>query len=512
MANAIGKASLILNTATGKLASGLDSAYAMIAGFKNRIQGAFSSFSLGGLGKLAAVGAGIFGLSKAVESIQSLAEVGKTAERLGVATENLMGLSQAAKEAGVNSEEFVNLLGKVQAKAGEGSADTAAALTLLGTSVVELRKLAPDEQFLRIADGIAKIQNPSQQAALATKLFKESGVKLLPVLRQGSDALRAFIAEQQRLGIALSGVDIAKAMRADESLERLSKTWRGTWQKIIITTAPAMETIGNAFSRILEKLSPVFDWISRAFTAVLDVAIPVFEAVVSALSEVVKGVASWATATLGFAGEWPSIEKVIVGALRAIGIAGAYAWDVFKIGLGAVAFALAHVMVGLNLLTKGIRELIGLLSHLPSGFGGDTFTKAYEEVKSFAADIDRNAMEMRQWGREQMNRSLDQSADQVRRFFDKLAEKPKEVAKQAMKAIGDIAAQPFKYQGTEAALVGRKEEYTARVRFEMQSQTAAQKEAEERRKQSGIQAAMLGELQKFNGKNFGGGGVQLGIV
>ena len=61
--------------------------------------------------------------------------------------------------------------------------------------------LLPEEQFRRIADRIAAIENPTERAAAAVKIFGRNGTELMPMLLQGADGIAKWEARARALGI-----------------------------------------------------------------------------------------------------------------------------------------------------------------------------------------------------------------------------------------------------------------------------------------------------------------------
>ena len=85
-------------------------------------------------------------------------QTAKFARSIGIQTENLMGLRHAGELAGVGQAKLDQSLQQMVRRVGEASSGTGSAvkaLDTLGLSANELARLAPDEQFTRIAEQIA---------------------------------------------------------------------------------------------------------------------------------------------------------------------------------------------------------------------------------------------------------------------------------------------------------------------------------------------------------------------
>lgn len=120
----------------------------------------------------------------------------------GASVEVLAGFKLAADNAG-SSLEGVGTGLKFLSK---HIADSDQMLAKLGITAKD-----PTEAMIQLADVFAGIDAPSQKAALAMQLFGRSGLDLLPMLSEGSDALR----EQIRQGTELSHVTSDMADQSD---------------------------------------------------------------------------------------------------------------------------------------------------------------------------------------------------------------------------------------------------------------------------------------------------------
>ena len=184
--------------------------------------------SLAGVGKTVAVGMGLVAAAAGLgaHAIMGMVEandaVGDSAQRLNLSVDAFLGLRYAAKKSGAEIEDldsgmetFVVNLGK--AKAGTGK--LAGFLKEVSPALLKQVKAttSTEEATLLMADAIAKVQDPTKRAALATAAFGGAGLKLAPLLARGSsgvkDLMGSFIrlAGSQESAVAQSG-DLADLM------------------------------------------------------------------------------------------------------------------------------------------------------------------------------------------------------------------------------------------------------------------------------------------------------------
>ena len=167
--------------------------------------------------------------------------VAKVSSQLGISVSSLQAFELAAKKGGVESEALFKGLQKMNrsiSEAGMGLTTPIRGLDLMGVTLQELQRLSPDDQFMRIADGIKGITNPADQAAAAFAIFGRSGVELLPTLKQGSAGLEEFKNRAAELGLNLSQQEAANVEAFNDSLTDLGAMIKGALQQAVVGIAP----------------------------------------------------------------------------------------------------------------------------------------------------------------------------------------------------------------------------------------------------------------------------------
>jgi len=187
------------------------------------------------------------------KSMGAIDVTAKLADRLQTTTEGLVGLQHAANLAGVGHEMFnksmeifVRRLG--EAKGGTGELATAA--ERLGLNVDALSKMDPSEAFLQLSDTIKEMPTAAEKAAAAYQLFGRAGIQLVNTLDQGSEALRAQMAEAEKLGMTYSRVDAAKVEQANDAMTRLQGVGTAIFNQFAIQLAPIIEALATKFMEL----------------------------------------------------------------------------------------------------------------------------------------------------------------------------------------------------------------------------------------------------------------------
>lgn len=154
----------------------------------------------------------------------------KNSQRLGVSVERLSSYSTMIKKADSNREEFARGLAAMTARmrdAQNGSAEAARTFDDLGVEFEDaegnLRNV--DDVLRDVADRFAVTEDGATKTALAGKLLgEELGVKLIPLLNGGSQAMSEMAEESRQLGIVWSKADAAAAAELKDNVEDLKAT------------------------------------------------------------------------------------------------------------------------------------------------------------------------------------------------------------------------------------------------------------------------------------------------
>ncbi len=186
-----------------------------------------------------------FSVGIAVNFVKSAAEaadaLGKTADKLGISTERLTAFQLAAADAGVETGALNKILVDAQRRLGDAANGTGEALKTLqffGFNIRELQRLSPDELFLKYADAINTLKNRSDQFSAAQSLFGKSIQESFALIAAGRPAIEDAAATVDRLGLALTRVDIKKIQEANDKLGLLAKVTHAIGQQLAAAIAP----------------------------------------------------------------------------------------------------------------------------------------------------------------------------------------------------------------------------------------------------------------------------------
>ena len=242
-------------------------------------------------------------------SAQLGANLVETSRQLGVTTEQLQLFGRVAEGDGVAIRDFENSLRQLNRRLGEsalGEGEYIEAFERLGIALRDAsgQTRGTIDVFLEAADAIAELPTAADRAIAAYELFGRQGIRLLPILQGGREALEAQADSFREFG--LISQEQAVTLKALEQ----SYTDTGT----IIRTAVAGITADNA---------DLFDSFNRIARAVGPAA---FEGIVGALQSlrqnlvVVRAGASLATfAFLRWAGVFRVLQASAIGLAATLG-------------------------------------------------------------------------------------------------------------------------------------------------------------------------------------------------
>jgi hypothetical protein len=177
------------------------------------------------------------------ESIEKLDRVAKLSRVFDVPTETLQRLGGVAQLSGGNIDDVAKALGKMSKAAFTAKQDggaLVAAFDAVGVSLQDLNHMETQELFIKIADGLNKIENPVTRAGIGMQIFGKGFITIAPMIAEGGAAI-------QKLA---STMNIASE-EAVMSSEKISDTFK----QLQITVQGLMGTFAVAANPIIQFAS-----------------------------------------------------------------------------------------------------------------------------------------------------------------------------------------------------------------------------------------------------------------
>ena len=313
--------------AEDKTSKGLSSAEQALMRFGTKI-------GIVGAGMAAFSAAALTGITSLVKGFADTGDVlGDAMGQTGFTGEFLQSLKFGAADVGVTFENLRGSISKAQktlAEAAAGSKTATKRLTDLGLSTKELMALTPDQQFLAMADAIAKIEDPAQRAKAAMDIFGKSGARLLPMLIMGAQGLSDQFQSLKDRGLILSEADIQLAGKADAAFLLFSTTLRQISDLIGAAFAPAfieimkvVQSAAEAVAKFINNNRTLFVWVGGGIVVIgaLGLALMALGAVCIGASLATTGLTMAMAAAGAVAAFLTSPLFIITAAITACGIA-----------------------------------------------------------------------------------------------------------------------------------------------------------------------------------------------
>lgn len=218
-------------------------------------------------------GAALVGISRFVSRVAEAAgKIQDTADALGVSTDSLQAWGVMAGRAGVNQDTFNTALDRFAKNLGEAQLKGGEFAKLLNGIGVGTQGTV-EEVFLRLADAVQATGNQQQKVAITTAALGRSAANLVPILQQGSAAIRTQTQELVRNGSVMTRENIAK-------IDELGDKWADLKRQLQATGGNVLGGFTDEFGKFAEQLSsPEFQESLKNFGAVMaQVAVAVAKA------------------------------------------------------------------------------------------------------------------------------------------------------------------------------------------------------------------------------------------
>lgn len=248
MADAVvGALRVVLGMDTASYEDGVKKATATTEDFGKTIAKAAAGIAV----TLSAItGAILIGIQRTINEMDALT---KQSQKVGVSVEMLSGLKLAADLTGVGIAGLGDAFNKLSKNATEAASkpmsQAANAFRAVGVEAKDSngKVKSTSDLFLEVADKFSGLKDGAAKATLAMALFGEAGVKLIPLLNQGSDGLKSMIDEAGKLGIVISTQTAKSATEFNNTLTRLGAVKDSIFIKITAELLPALLKLSEIF-------------------------------------------------------------------------------------------------------------------------------------------------------------------------------------------------------------------------------------------------------------------------
>ena len=176
----------------------------------------------------------------------------RLAQRTGDTVETLSKLQYAASLNDATNEDLATGLRTLAKNMGDvvaGTGEARGAFEALGLTqdVVAGKYKTAGELFAVVADKLSKYEDGANKAAIAQKIFGDAGTKLIPLLNNGADGLKAMADEAERFGVVVDTKAAKAAADFNDNLTRMDAIAQGLKISIGNELIPIINRLGNEF-------------------------------------------------------------------------------------------------------------------------------------------------------------------------------------------------------------------------------------------------------------------------
>jgi len=193
-------------------------------------------------------------------AVNAASEISNLSTRLGGSVEEWSRLKHAAEQTDVGFQTMAMAAQRMTrriAEAAKGAGEAVGALDELGLSAARLKDLAPTEQLYVLADALANVEDQSDRVRIAMKLFDSEGVKLLQMLDGGSDTLRRFTDESDRIGRTLSQDQVQAMHQYEMAMKEMDAAAEAFTNNLASALGPTLAEIAHWMADVLPAAANV---------------------------------------------------------------------------------------------------------------------------------------------------------------------------------------------------------------------------------------------------------------
>lgn len=184
-----------------------------------------------------------------VEFADKAEELQNTAQIVGTTATAISRLHAVAEPMGISAgaiDTGMKKLAKTMVEAQRGGEEAAAAFAAVGINAEELKNMSIEQVLAKIADKFKDTEDGAGKTAAAQMLLGRSGADLIPMLNQGSEAMKSQADEAERLGAVMGEDAVAAGAKLDAQLDKLGLASQGLKNTMSQALAPALGYIAEA--------------------------------------------------------------------------------------------------------------------------------------------------------------------------------------------------------------------------------------------------------------------------
>lgn len=214
---------------------------------------------------IAAVGAAAVAAAKQVFDLAKSSgeyadELLTTSAQTGVSAKTLQEWEYAARFVDTEVGTMTNGLAKVTKAMGEAANKNADYIELSGGVKVAIKDangelLSSEDAFYAAIDALGKMTNETERDIAAQELFGKSYQDMVPLIKAGSEGLKQYADEANKMGIVLSDEAVGALGNFDDTMQRVNAQTEAIGRNLAVTFLPAVSSVMDGVQDVLGTVS-----------------------------------------------------------------------------------------------------------------------------------------------------------------------------------------------------------------------------------------------------------------
>jgi len=221
-----------------------------------------------GVGFLAVAAAATLAFRAMDKSLKFADNIAKSAKSIGITAEAFQELTFAAELSGLSQEGLVKgfiKLERASIDAQRGLKTQIDAFADMNIVVEDLKGLAPEELFNKVADGIASIEDPIRRAAVNAQIFGARNKEMTILMEDGAEGIDVMRKSARDLGLVLSNELADAAEKNNDRLETMKKVITTEWVQLWVEWS---DTILQGSSYLINLAKAMGKWVKETHPGV----------------------------------------------------------------------------------------------------------------------------------------------------------------------------------------------------------------------------------------------------
>lgn len=187
-------------------------------------------------------------------------------KRLDMSASSLHAWDLRLQDAGISIETITPTFAIMSSNlrdAADGTGEAIGALNDLGISARDLQGLSMEEQFYRLADALAAVEDSSTRMALSRDIFGRGAGNLAAVINEGGEALREYTDAAKESGQVMDDDLYAQADQFSTTMDLLTQRIEAQAFALLSHGIPAMLDYADAFVKGVQGIQALVGWEAR---------------------------------------------------------------------------------------------------------------------------------------------------------------------------------------------------------------------------------------------------------